>query len=72
VNHIAAQPAHPPSEPLLLAELDQARTTIEILQQALESMANASDVPPSGMTWRDRCGVWRATARAALTAAEGG
>lgn len=70
MNHIATP--HPPSEAVLLAELEQSRMMIEILTQALEQIANASDVPPPGITWRDRCTVWRATASAALTAAEGG
>jgi hypothetical protein len=65
-------PQHPPSDPLLLAELDQARTRIEILEQGLREIAEASDVPPAGRTWQERANHWRRIARATLTAAEGG
>ncbi len=70
MNHIA--PTHPPSEPLLLAELEQSRTRIEILEQGLREIAEAPDVPPAGRTWQERANHFRRIARAALTAAEGG
>lgn len=52
--------------------VEQSRAAIEILRQALDEIANASDVPPPGRTWQERAQHFRRIASAALTAAEGG
>lgn len=62
----------PACEPLLLAEIQQLRAKVEILEKGLGEIAHASDVPPAGCTWQTRCNQWRRIASAALTAAEGG
>lgn len=61
-----------PSEAILLAEIQQLRTKCEIYEQALDEIANASDIPPAGLTFQNRCNHWRGIARSARIAAEGG
>lgn len=69
MNTIA--PTHQ-SEAVLLAELQQLRERVEILDQGLRVIADASDLPPPCCTWQDRCRYFVRTAQAALVASEGG
>jgi hypothetical protein len=50
---------------LLLVQMNEMRGT-------LRSIANSDDVLPEGVTYRQRCSVWRGWAKASLVRAEGG